>query len=235
MIQFKSVVKNYGTLRALDDVTFSVAKGEFFALLGPNGAGKTSIIRLILNFSRPSSGSVFVNGTETSDPHVRSQIGYLPENIRIPEYLSGKEFLERHAQLCNLSGKSADTEIDRVLELSGMKGREKERSGGYSKGMRQRIGLAASLINSPQILILDEPVNGLDPLAIREFRLILENLKNRGVTLLLNSHILSEVERLCTTAAIMNKGKILVKDTVSNLIKDGETLEDVFVRTIGNS
>ncbi|MDO5577269.1 MAG: ABC transporter ATP-binding protein [Fibrobacter sp.] len=235
MIQFKSVVKNYGTLRALDNVTFSVAKGEFFALLGPNGAGKTSVIRLILNFSRPSSGSVFVNGTESSNPQVRSQIGYLPENIRIPEYLSGKEFLERHAQLCNLSGKSAGIEIDRVLELSGMKGREKERSGGYSKGMKQRIGLAASLINSPQILILDEPVNGLDPLAIREFRLILENLKNRGVTLLLNSHILSEVERLCTTAAILNKGKILVKDTVSNLIKDGETLEDVFVRTIGNA
>jgi len=232
MIQFKSVIKTYGVLRALDDVTFTVNKGEFFALLGPNGAGKTTVIRLILNFTRPASGQILIKGVPVSQPSVRSSIGYLPENIRIPVYLSGKEFLNRHAQLCNMSGRSADIAIDRVVELVGMKGREKNRTGTYSKGMMQRIGLAASLIHSPEILILDEPVNGLDPIGIREFRLIIEDLKNRGVTVLLNSHILSEVERLCSTAAIMDKGKILVKDTVSSLIKDGETLEDVFVRII---
>ena len=113
-----------------------------------------------------------------------------------------------------------------------MKSRQRSRCGTYSKGMMQRIGLAASLIASPQILILDEPTNGLDPIGIREFRMILENLKGQGVTLFLNSHILSEVERICDTAAIIDKGHLLIKDEIPNLLHEGESLEDVFVRLI---
>ncbi len=148
-------------------------------------------------------------------------------------FLSGREFLKRHASLCKLTQTEGGLAIDRVLEVVGMKERANDRTSSYSKGMYQRIGLAAALLCMPKLLILDEPTNGLDPIGIREFRAILENLKIDKVTLLLNSHILSEVERLCTTAAIMNKGRILVKDEITNLIKDGESLEDVFVRVVG--
>ena len=228
----QSIVKRYASVTALDNVSLTIEEGEFFALLGPNGAGKTSIIRILLDFSRPTSGRAFIGGIPVSESYAREKIGYLPENLRIPSFLSGKEFLKRNALLCKLDGKERDIAIDRVLDIVGMKDRAGDRTGTYSKGMYQRIGLSAALLCSPKILILDEPTNGLDPIGIREFRTILERLKIDKVTLLLNSHILSEVERICTTAAIMNKGKILVKDQISSLIKDGESLEDVFIRVV---
>lgn len=232
IIELQSIVKRYASVTALDNVSLTIEEGEFFALLGPNGAGKTSIIRILLDFSRPTSGRAFIGGIPVSESYAREKIGYLPENLRIPSFLSGKEFLKRNALLCKLDGKERDIAIDRVLDIVGMKDRAGDRTGTYSKGMYQRIGLSAALLCSPKILILDEPTNGLDPIGIREFRTILERLKIDKVTLLLNSHILSEVERICTTAAIMNKGKILVKDQISSLIKDGESLEDVFIRVV---
>lgn len=216
----------------LDNVSFEVSAGDFFALLGPNGAGKTTIIRILLDFTRADSGEALIKGISSRSPAARKGIGYLPENINLPAYLSGREYLRRHALLCGQSGKEAEIAIDRALETVGMKSRQRSRCGTYSKGMIQRVGLAASLIASPKLLILDEPTNGLDPIGIREFRMILENLKGQGITLFLNSHILSEVERICDTAAIMNKGCLLVKDEISNLLHEGESLEDVFIRLI---
>ena len=233
MIELQSLSKRYGAIVALDTISLRVEKGEYVALLGPNGAGKTTIIRVLLNFTTPDSGSALLRGVPVSNPECRKKVGYLPENLKIPSFLTGREFLRRHAQLCDLKGKEQDLSIERVLELVGMKDRQKHRAGTYSKGMLQRIGLAAALLCSPELLILDEPTNGLDPIGIREFRTILERLKIEGITLLLNSHILSEVERLCTSAAIMSKGKIVAKDTVTNLLREGETLEDVFVRLVG--
>lgn len=232
MIKLESITKKYGTVTALDNISLHVNKGEYLALLGPNGAGKTTIIRILLDFTHADAGRAFVNGINSRLPAARQNTGYLPENLRIPLYLSGRDYLKRQASLCGLSGKDAQREIDRVLELTGMTERQKNRAGTYSKGMLQRIGLSAALLCSPQLLILDEPVNGLDPVGIREFRVILENLKADGITLLLNSHILSEVERLCSTAVIMNHGHILAKDSISNLMKEGETLEDVFIRLV---
>jgi ABC-2 type transport system ATP-binding protein len=232
MIKLQSVVKKYASAIALNDVSLTIEEGEFFALLGPNGAGKTSIIRLLLDFSRPTNGTVSINDIPCSDPAARAGVGYLPENLRIPSYLSGREFLKRHAALFRMGSSEADRAIDRVIDVVNMKERVCSPTGQYSKGMLQRIGLAAALISSPKLLILDEPVNGLDPIGIREFRLILERLKVDKVTLLLNSHILSEVEKLCSSAAIMNRGQILVKDSIQNLIRDGESLEDVFVRFV---
>lgn len=232
MVHIDSINKRYGHLPVLKDVTLQIAPGEFFALLGPNGAGKTTIIRILLDFTRADSGRVTVRGVPSTDPQARSKIGYLPENIRLPNFLTGREYLKRNALLCGLLGKSAELAIDRVLEIVGMKERQKSRCGTYSKGMIQRIGLASSLINNPEFLILDEPTNGLDPIGIREFRMILENLKTQKVTLFLNSHILSEVEKLCNSAAIMSNGNLIVKDVISNLVHEGETLEDVFVRVV---
>ncbi|NLD92459.1 MAG: ABC transporter ATP-binding protein [Fibrobacter sp.] len=232
IISLKAIEKKFGKVTALNNVSLDIETGESFALLGPNGAGKTSIIRILLGFTKQDSGTASINGISCSDIEARRGIGYLPENLRIPPFLSGREFLKRNAELFQMTRMDADKAIDNVLEITGMKERANERTANYSKGMFQRIGLAASLLNTPKLLILDEPTNGLDPIGMREFRLILERLKVDKVTILLNSHILSEVERICSSAAIMNKGSIVVKDTIENLVRDGESLEDVFVRVV---
>ncbi len=232
MISFDHVTKNYGSLAAVDNVSLTVNQGEYLALLGPNGAGKTTLVRMLLGFSKPTQGTISLNGTSASHCASRIHLGFLAEQLRIPPYLSGREFLSRHATLKGLSGLEANKEIDRIVALVGMQGKEKKRSATYSKGMRQRIGLGAALLGKPKIVILDEPVSGLDPMGIRDFRTILEHLKDEGTTLILSSHLLSEVEKTCTTAAIIYKGKILVKDAIESIVKEGESLEDMFVRYI---
>jgi len=235
IISLKSIVKKYGKVTALNDVSLEIESGESFALLGPNGAGKTSIIRILLGFTKQDAGAASINGISCSEVEARGGIGYLPENLRIPPFLSGREFLRRNTELFQMTRGEADKTIDNVLEITGMKDRSNDRTANYSKGMFQRIGLAASLLNTPKLLILDEPTNGLDPIGMREFRLILERLKVDKITILLNSHILSEVERICSSAAIMNKGSIVVKDTIENLVREGEPLEDVFIRVVSGS
>jgi len=232
MIILDSVTKKFGAFAAVDNVSYKIQKGESFALLGPNGAGKTTIVRMLLGFIRPSSGSIKINGLPASAPESRKHIGYVAEQHMIPPYLSGFEYLSRHASLIGLSGKEAENEVDRVLEIVSMKGPERKKSAAYSNGMRQRIGLGAALLGRPTLLILDEPITGLDPVGIRDVRKILETLRDKGVTVILNSHLLSEVEKTCETAAIMYKGKILIKDTIHTIMKDHETLEDVFFRYI---
>lgn len=233
MIELRNINKRYGTQQVLNDLSFTVEQGEFFALLGPNGAGKTTIIRILLDFTRPTGGSAWLNGIPSTVSEARTRIGYLPENIRLPSYLSGRAFLRQQAGLSGLSTGEGGSEIDRLLELTGMKEKAHQPSGTYSKGMLQRIGLAAALIGSPRVLILDEPTTGLDPVGIREFRQILERVKADRVTVLLNSHILSEVEKLCSTAAILNKGCLVAKDSIDNLVTEGKTLEDVFMEKVG--
>ena len=228
MIILDSVTKKFGALSAVDNVSFTIPKGASFALLGPNGAGKTTIVRMLLDFIKPSSGRITINGRPASDPVSRKRVGYIAEQHLIPPYLSGFEYLSRHASFIGLSGKDADKEVDRVLDIVDMKGPERKKSSTYSKGMKQRIGLGAALLGQPSLLILDEPVTGLDPIGIRDVRKILENLRGKGVTVILNSHLLSEVEKTCQTAAILYKGKILIKDTVTTIVKNDETLEDVF-------
>ena len=232
MITLNSVVKKFNASTAVGNMTCRVEKGEYFALLGPNGAGKTTVVRMLLGFVPPTSGSIFIDSIPVSNPEARRGVGYLAEHHMIPPYLSGLEYLRRHASLVGFTGKNAQMEVNRLLEMVSMKGREKEKSAAYSKGMKQRIGLAAALLGKPKLLILDEPVTGLDPIGIRDVRNILENLREDGVTVFLNSHLLSEVEKTCRTVAIMNNGKILVKDSLQSIIEDGETLEDVFIKYI---
>jgi len=232
MITLDSVTKKFGGFAAVDNVSLRIQKGESFALLGPNGAGKTTIVRMLLGFIRPTSGSVKVNELPASVPQSRENIGYIAEQHKIPPYLTGFEYLLRHASLIGLSGNDAEKEVDRVLEIVSMKGAEGKKSKAYSSGMRQRIGLGAALLGRPTLLILDEPITGLDPVGIRDVRKILETLRGKGVTVMLNSHVLSEVEKTCETAAIMHKGKILIKDNIRAIMCDHETLEDVFFRYI---
>jgi ABC-2 type transport system ATP-binding protein len=234
MIEFNSVTKTFNGVRAVDNVSFTIRKGESFALLGPNGAGKTTIVRMLLDFIKPSAGSITMDGIPVCTPQLRNRIGYVAEQLVIPPYLSGLEYLSRHAALIGLTGEDAARHMDRVLGLVSMKGEEKRKSATYSKGMKQRFGLAAALLGHPALLILDEPISGLDPIGIRDFRKILEPLRDQGVSVMVNSHLLSEVEKTCETVAIMHKGKILVKDAISAIVKDHETLEDVFFRYVAH-
>jgi ABC-2 type transport system ATP-binding protein len=235
MIELNSVIKRYGSFSAVNDVTFSVKRGEYFALLGPNGAGKTTIVRMLLDFTRPASGSLSLNRLPSTDAACRKGVGYVAESLRIPSHLSGWQYLERCAELLGLTPTDARNECRRIVGLIGMEGREHTKAGTYSKGMTQRFGLGASLIGHPELLILDEPVSGLDPIGIREIRLLLESLKAEGMTIFLNSHLLSEVEKICDTVAVIDRGRLLVKDSIASIVKDGETLEDLFVRLVKGS
>jgi ABC-2 type transport system ATP-binding protein len=232
MIELKNVTKQYDSLTAVDNVSFSVKTGEYFALLGPNGAGKTTIVKMLLDFTRPTSGSLTLNGIASTHAECRTSIGYLAENHHIPSCLSGWQYLLRCAELLDMSQSDAVEQCRRTVALIGMQGREHAKVGTYSKGMIQRFGLGAALMGDPKLLILDEPTSGLDPIGIREIRQLLESLKCRGMTVFLNSHLLSEVEKICDTAAIISCGKLLVKDAISAIVKDGETLEDVFIRLV---
>ncbi|MFH2011433.1 MAG: ABC transporter ATP-binding protein [Pseudomonadota bacterium] len=232
MIELNTVTKQYGSLTAVDNVSFSIKSGEYFALLGPNGAGKTTIVKMLLDFTRPTSGSLSLNGIPSAKAACRTSIGYLSENFHIPPYLSGWQYLQRCSELLDISRSDAMDECKRIIKLIGMEGREHSRVNTYSKGMIQRFGLGAALIRNPKLLILDEPTASLDPIGIREIRQLLESLKDQGMTIFLNSHLLSEVEKICDTAGIINCGKLLVKDTISGIVKDDDTLEDVFVRLV---
>ena len=232
MIDLNAVTKRYDSLAAVDNVSFSVKKGEYFALLGPNGAGKTTIVKLLLDFVRPTSGSLSLNGLSSTNEACRSAVGYLAENHHIPPYLTGWQYLLRCAELLDIGRSDATDQCRRIVELIGLQGRENTKTSTYSKGMIQRFGLGAAFMGDPKLLILDEPTAGLDPIGIREIRLLLESLKQRGMTIFLNSHLLSEVEKICDTAAIINHGKLLVKDKISAIVKDGDTLEDVFIRAV---
>jgi len=232
MIELNAVTKRYGSLAAVDHVSFSVRTGEYFALLGPNGAGKTTIVKMLLDFTKPTSGSLSVDGRSSTQADSRSAVGFLAENHHIPPHLSGWQYLQRCAELLDVQRSDAMDQCRNIVEQIGMQGREHTKANTYSKGMIQRFGLGAALIGHPKLLILDEPTSGLDPIGIREIRQLLESLKNQGMTIFLNSHLLSEVEKICDHAAIINQGKLLVKDTISALVKDGDTLEDVFVRLV---
>jgi ABC-2 type transport system ATP-binding protein len=232
MIELKTVTKRYGSLAAVDNVSFSVKAGEYFALLGPNGAGKTTIVKMLLDFTQPTSGSLSVNNLSSTNAASRVAVGYLAENYHIPPYLSGWQYLQRCAELLNINRSEALEQCRRIVESIGMQGSEHTKAGTYSKGMIQRFGLGAALMGNPKLLILDEPVSGLDPIGIREIRQLLESLKKQGMTIFLNSHLLSEVEKICDNAAIINHGKLLVKDKISALVKEGDSLEDVFVRYV---
>ncbi len=235
MIEFRGVTKRYGVLTAVDQVTFSIARGEYCALLGPNGAGKTTLVRVLLHFTAMSTGAITIGGLPVADPHSRRAIGYLSEQPRIPAQLTGWEYLKRCAQLGGTGSLAIADECARIVQMIGMQGREHQKARTYSKGMIQRFCLGAALLGAPQLLVLDEPTAGLDPLGIREVRVLLESLKRHGMTLLLSSHLLSEVEKICDTAAILHRGSLRLKDSLAVIVKEHDTLEEVFVRAVTGS
>ena len=216
----------------LDRLSLKVAKGETFGLLGPNGAGKTTTQKLFLGLLKPTSGKVRLFGHDPSDPHVRSRVGFLPENPYFYTYLTGREFLAFCGDLFGLPRELRDQRIEELLDLVSMRQAAGTQLRKYSKGMLQRIGIAQALINDPELVFLDEPTSGLDPLGHRQIGEIIDQLKARGKTLFFNSHIMTDVQRICDRIAILHKGKLVAIGRLDELIVGDESLEDCFVRTI---
>lgn len=229
VVETKQLTKIYeGALRgqdvtALKTLDLQIFPGEIFGYLGPNGSGKTTTIKLLLGLIFPTSGDIEILGSrDITSSAVRRNIGYLPEGAYYPDFLKGEEVLRFYGQLYGLGGASLERSIDEVLETVGMTYARKRLLRGYSKGMRQRIGLAQALISDPQILILDEPTTGLDPIARKEIRDILAALRDRGKTLLISSHELLEVELISNRVGILSKGVLQTLGTLDELLAERE-------------
>ncbi len=216
---------------AVDGVSFEVPAGQAFGLLGPNGAGKSTIVKIIAGLLRADAGSVSLFGSNPGDPAARARLGFAPEDPDFPKYLRAPELLDYFASLLGLDAADRGRRIPETLAFAGLQG-EKRQVRHYSKGMKQRLGIAQAILGRPELLILDEPTADLDPLGRRDVRALIERLKQSGVAILLNSHLLSEVELVCDTVAIMAKGKVLKEGTMPEVVPQGKTLEDVFVELV---
>jgi ABC-2 type transport system ATP-binding protein len=207
--------------RAVQDVSLRVERGTTFGLLGPNGAGKTTFVKMLLSCSHPTAGRAKVFGIDSQIPAARRSIGYLPENHRFPTYMTGRGMLDFYGALSGMDGTQRKTRIAELLRTVGLEQWGDVRLGKYSKGMLQRVGLAQALMHSPSLLILDEPGDGVDPVGRRQIRDILQGLESKGVTIFLNSHLLSEVELFCRDVAIIFKGKLALEGKITELTATG--------------
>ncbi len=193
---------------ALSDVSLEVPRGEIFGLLGPNGAGKTTLLKILLGIIRKTSGGATLLGMSAGSRRARAEVGFLPEHLRIPAHLTAWTALETYGHLHNLPTRVIHQRRPELIELVGLSERKRDRVKQYSKGMLQRLGLAQALLHRPQLLILDEPTDGLDPRARAEMRTVIRRLQEQGVTIFLNSHLLQEVELICDRVAILNRGQL---------------------------
>lgn len=206
-----------GNIIALDTVSLGVNQAEVFGLLGPNGAGKTTLIKTLLSITGISSGEALLNGLPPSDPTSREKVGFLPENPRFPEHLTGLDLVRFSGRLCGVPGREIEERVRPLLELVGMHKWADTKVRKYSKGMVQRVGLAQALIGGPDILFLDEPTDGIDPVGKVEIRKVLQGLRDQGKTIFLNSHLLSEVEAVADRVAILSQGKLIRIGSVEDL------------------
>ena len=221
-ISTAGLVKRYGDIVAVNGVDLTVERGDVFGYLGPNGAGKTTLLRILLGLIRPTSGTAKLFGLDPLVDGVRALGGVagFVEGPRFYSYLSGRKNLEL---LADYDGDGARSRIDGVLELVELRDRAKDRVGGYSHGMRQRLGIAASLLRQPRLLLLDEPTTGLDPAGMRDMRDLVRRLAGEGITILLSSHLLNEVEELCNRVAIIRKGGIVYEGPLQELLATAAT------------
>jgi len=206
------------TVNALNDFTFNVSEGEIFGLLGPNGAGKTTLIKMLLSITFPTSGSAKIFDTDVSNYKWKTKVGYLPENHRFPNYLTGEQVLSYYGRLSGMKEDSKMKQrIDEMLALMNLTEWRNTKIKKYSKGMMQKIGLAQAMLSEPDLIFLDEPTDGVDPIGRKEIRDILTQIKDKGKTIFLNSHLLSEVEMICDRVAILNKGDLIKEGKVHDL------------------
>jgi ABC-2 type transport system ATP-binding protein len=214
----RGLVKRYGDITAVAGVDLTVERGDVFGYLGPNGAGKTTSLRMLLGLIRPTEGSAQLFGRDPLEVGARALDGVagFVEGPRFYPYLSGRKNLRL---LADLDGGAPTSRIDEVLDVVDLRDRAKDRVGGYSHGMKQRLGIAASLLREPQLLLLDEPTTGLDPAGMRDMRELVKRLASEGITILLSSHILAEVEELCNRVAIIRSGRIIYEGLLEELLQ----------------
>lgn len=224
-IRVHELEKTYSTpfgrqkVRALDGISFDVADGEVFGLLGPNGAGKTTTVKILLDLTRATAGRTAIHGRPTSDPSSRLRVGYLPEGHRFPGYLTARETMSIFGRMSGMDRATLNKRIPELLERLGIERWIDIRAKKFSKGMTQRLGLAAALVHDPDVLFLDEPTDGVDPVGRREIRDLLKEEARKGRTIFLNSHLLSEVELTCDRVAMLRDGRIAALGSVEELTR----------------
>ena len=231
VLEARALRKIFGTKVAVRDLTLDVPRGEVFGFLGPNGAGKTTSMKMLLGLVHPSSGTGRLLGAPLGDTAARARVGYLPEHFAFHEWLQGRELLRFHGRLLGLDRRALDGQIEELLERMELRDAGHRRLREYSKGMRQRIGLAQALLGQPQLVFLDEPTSGLDPLGRRLVRDVIGDLRARGTSVFLNSHLLNEVELTCDRVAFVKEGRVVRVTTLA----ETESGLDVELRLQGAS
>ncbi|MBO0792256.1 MAG: ABC transporter ATP-binding protein [Ktedonobacteraceae bacterium] len=242
-IVLRDLNRVFGQKAAVNHLNLAVRRGEFFGFLGPNGAGKSTTIKMMVGQLRPSSGQVWVGGVDVwKDPiKVRSIIGVLPEHLNLYERLSGREFIHFAGRMYGVPGTDVDKRTEELLQVLDLQNDADKLIVDYSVGMRKKVALAAAIMHRPQVLFLDEPFEGIDPVSSRVIRDILHELTQRGTTIFFSSHIMEVVERLCTRVGIINQGVLVAEGSLQELRErasgSGEakdaTLEDIFLNVIG--
>jgi ABC-2 type transport system ATP-binding protein len=230
VIETNNLTKRYGALTAVNKLNLKVQRGSIHGFLGPNGAGKTTTMKIIVGLLRPDEGTVKVLGQElrggknesflqifSEQADSRLGIGYMPELPKFPKHLKGWELLDIYGRMYGMTEQQRKEQIPKLIEMVGLKGRENDLIGKYSKGMQQRIGIAQALLNNPDLVILDEPSLGLDPVGMVEVRELVKNIAREGMTVFVSSHLLFEVEQICTDVTIINRGTALVSDSLPNV------------------
>ncbi|MEM9079165.1 MAG: ABC transporter ATP-binding protein [Verrucomicrobiota bacterium] len=236
-VQITDLVKDFpGQLRkskhrAVDHVTLTIEPGQVYGLIGPNGSGKSTTMKALLGLLAPTSGSCEIFGKNSLKTDSRKDVGYLPENPYFYKHLTGTETLRFYGKLCGMSKQAIKDRSAELLELTSLQDAAKRRLGGYSKGMLQRIGLAQALIQSPRLLILDEPTAGVDPLGSRQIRDLILKLKSEGITVFLCSHLLEQVQEICDTIGIIHQGRMLKQGPLEDLV----SLQDQTEITLANA
>ncbi len=216
--------KRYGRITAVAGISMSVARGEVFGFLGPNGAGKTTVVKLLLSLARPTAGEGWLLGAPLGDLATRRRIGYLPELFRYQDWLTAREVLALHCSLGRLPRHTWEAEAERALRTVGLEQRGDSRVSTFSKGMQQRLGLGVALLGHPDLVLLDEPTSALDPVGRVEVRSIINDLKRRGVTVFLNSHLLTEVEQVVDRVAVIDHGRVLALSSIDEFTTDTLTV-----------
>ncbi|MGL4463659.1 MAG: ABC transporter ATP-binding protein, partial [Planctomycetia bacterium] len=210
---------------ALKSLTLTVNKGEVFGLLGPNGSGKTTTMKLLLGLLFPTGGEALVLGKPATDVRKNERIGYLPEESYLYQFLSGEETLDFYGRLFNISRQTRRKRIDELIELVGLKHARRRTLKEYSKGMSRRIGLAQALINDPELILLDEPTSGFDPIGSRDMKNLIRGLKEKGKTIIMCSHLLADVQDVCDRIAILHQGELKELGNVSDLLSVQDEIE----------
>lgn len=233
IVELEDVTRTFDGVKAVDGLSLSLAKGEIMGFLGTNGAGKTTTIKMLLGLLKPTEGSVTVLGGAPSDPATRARIGYMPEIAYYYPYLNARELLAFYGGICGMDAKTVKARTDELLVAVDLKDAAKRPLKTYSKGMLQRAGIAQALLNDPELLVLDEPFTGLDPLARIHFRELMRSLRDQGKSIFFSSHELGETELLCDKVAIMKKGKCVYQGPVKDLAGSGEgNLERLFLKKL---